>query len=250
MFCFSYELYILVFCYRCNGGLVSFRGVITEHSYRIDCDTTHLITFTSAAQTSNSHALRQIIALNVRGICCPNTIMIYCSYKSHEPLPLGLLPGAVATFHFFSLKCSTRSGNMYCVNCPTSSISVRSIPTEAVSVSLPANPRNKFCGVTQEMLSLPISHLYDLTQQMVRGRLSRQIVCLRSTIMAVQHAFIQFQCQACQCTAIDGRCRPTCPLKKATLNTDARCRNIVKIFYYFYFLGFSSKMEREKLICM
>ena len=194
-----------------------------EHSYRIDCNTTHQTSLqaptTSAVFVSNL-AARHIVALNVRGIHCPNTIMVYCKYKPLETLPLGLLPGTVATFHNFSLNSSARLGNIYCANGSSSSISIETFDVELAEV---AGNGHRCCGPTAEMLHLPMSHLYDLTQRLFGGCLSREIVRVKATVMAVQHACIQFLCQACQCTMVDGSCRPSCLSKRATLNTDARC---------------------------
>ena len=145
--------------------------------------------------------------------------MVYCKYMPHEPLPLGLLPGSIASFHFFSLKSSTRSGNMYCVNGSSSSITVEAIGEESTAKF---DSRNKSHDFTQEMTCLAVTHIYDLTQRLLQGCLSREVVCVRGTVMAVLHAFIQFQCQACLCTMVDGLCRTACPAKRATLNTDAR----------------------------
>ena len=198
-----------------------------EHSYRIDCDTTHLTPWSNASLqpatstvSSSNPAMRHIIALNIRGIHCPNTIMVYCKYKPQEPLPLGLLPGTVAAFHAFSLKSSARSGNLYCVNCSTSSITVETL--DGVAAESEVLRQKRASGPTPEMLHLPVSSLYDLTQMLFRGCLSRAVISIRATVVSVLHAFIQFQCQGCQCTMVDGSCRPACPTKNAVLKTDAR----------------------------
>lgn len=223
-------MFILTFVahlYRSKEELVSFRGLIKEHSYRIDCATPlgHIAT---SLPDLGSHTTRHIVALCVRGTCSPNSIMVYCKYKSHEPLPLGLLPGSIASFHFFSLKSASRSGNMYCVNTSSSSITVESVSEETTVEDF--DTRSKSCNLTREMTRLPVIHIYELTQRLLQGRLSREIVCVRAIVMAVQHAFIQFQCQTCLCTMVDGLCRTTCPAKRATLNTDARFEKISKQF--------------------
>lgn len=81
----------------------------------------------------------QIVALTIQSLKYPDTLMVYCSYKQGIPLPLGLLPGSVATMHGFKLM-SSKSGNIYCMNCGSSSIDVNSvksvdIDTEKVSSS-------------------------------------------------------------------------------------------------------------------
>lgn len=219
-------IYRLSFNFRGKDDLVSFRGIIMEHGYRIDCDTARLTPWSDVhmqlANTSLSNttasSMKHIIALSVRGVHCPNTLMVYCKYKREGALPLGLLPGTAATFHNFSLKLSARLGNAYCINCPSSSITIESLDGVETAVEL-----GDESGVpTVEMRHLPISNLYDLTQMLFRGRLSRSLVSIKATITCVQHAFIQFQCQGCLCTMVDGRCRPTCLAKKATLKTDAR----------------------------
>ena len=193
-----------------------------EHSYRIDCDMTHQTSFqapTTSTGSVGSLTTRHIVALNVRGIRCPNTIMVYCKYKSLETLPLGLLPGAVAAFHNFSLNTSVRLGNIYCTNESSSSISIETLDVKLAEV---AGNGKKCCGPTPEMLHLPMSHLYDLTQRLLQGCLSHEIVRVKATVISVQHACIQFLCQACQCTMVDGSCRPSCLSKRATLNADTR----------------------------
>lgn len=221
-------MYKLLFDCRGKEDLVSFRGVIMEHGYRIDCDTTqltpwtdHLPLSTTTPPNARSNNMRHIVALNIRGLHCPNTIMVYCKYKPHDPLPLGLLPGTVAIFHNFLLKLSARLGNVYCVNCSSSSITVERFDGVETAAELEVN-HDKSVVPTPEMLRLPISTMYDMTQMLFRGHLSRALVSIKATITCVQHAFIQYQCQGCQCTMVDGRCRPTCIAKKAMLKTDAR----------------------------
>ena len=203
-----------------------------EHSYRIDCDTAHLTSWEGTSASAGSSAMRRIIALNIRGTHCPNTIMVYCKYKPREPLPLGLLPGSVAAFHFFSVKSSMRSGNVYCASCSSSSISIETLEGVGAEV-LPVGQND--ATPTPEMLNLPISRLYDLTQALFEGRLSRRVVSVKATLMCVQHAFIQFQCQGCLCTMVDGTCRPTCLTKKAILKADTRFEisidNILLLFF-------------------
>ena len=204
---------------------MTFRGLVIEHSYRVDCDMTRLTTWQSDAcqkTSTGNQATRHIVALNIRGVNCPNTVMVYCKYKTHESLPFGLIPGTIATFHNFSIKSSTRSGNMYCVNCASSSITIESITTVTEMDSMVTSPQNTSYRPTRVMIPLPISQLCHLTRLLLQGRLSREVVCVRATIMTVQHACIQYQCQTCQCIMVDGNCRPTCPAKKTSLNTDAR----------------------------
>lgn len=79
----------------------------------------------------------QIVALTIQSLKYPDTLMVYCSYKQGIPLPLGLLPGSVATMHGFKLMLS-KSGNIYCMNCGSSSIdinSVKSVDIDAEKVS-------------------------------------------------------------------------------------------------------------------
>lgn len=204
--------------------MVSFRGVVLEHSYRIDCNTTpspYHWQLPKGLSSSGTQNLRHVIALCIRGISCPNTAMVYCTYRSHESLPIGLLPGSIAAFHHFSVRTSTRSGNVYFVNSASSSITVESIDTSTEFESVD-DPRGKSYGMTREMKELPVTYIYHLTQHLLQGCLSREVVSVKATVLAVQHAFIQYQCVSCQCTMVDGQCRPTCPSKKSTLNTDAR----------------------------
>ena len=202
--------------YRSEDRLVSFRGVVTEHSYRIDCDSTHLLPWQlPAVLTVESRSMRQVVALTIRGLHCPNTATVYCKYKSHEPLPLGLVPGSIATFHHFSAKSSARSGNLYFVRSASSSITVESLRSSDSVASLRGRSH-------EEMLRLPVTYVSLLTERLLRGCLSREVVRVKATVVAVLHAFVQYQCLSCQCTLVDGQCRTTCPSKKSTLNTDAR----------------------------
>ena len=201
---------------------MSFRGAVLEHSYRIDCDTTHLRPWQLYTRTpSEGRSVRHIIALNIRGINCPNTAMIYCKYRSHEPLPLGLVPGSIAAFHHFTAKSSTRSGNIYFVNSASSSITIESMNT-TTELNAVADSTERSHGMTKEMQQLPPTYIFHLTQRLLQGCLSREVVSVKAMVVAVQHAFIQYQCVSCQCTMVDGQCRPTCPSKKSSLNTDAR----------------------------
>ena len=213
---------------RINEGLVSFRGIVVEHSYRIDYDALVATRQASLDQSSAGHtttaahtnaAMRHIIALCIRGLHCPNTVMVYCKYKLNEPLPLGLLPGAVVTLHSFALK-SSRSGNIYCTNSPCSSISIETMQGVGVDSSLIHRDQ---ATPTVEMANLPVSNLYDLTQSLLQGRLSRRVVSVKATIMSVQQASVQFQCQGCQCTVVDGNCMAGCLVKKSVLKAEGRC---------------------------
>ena len=198
---------------------MSFRGIVISRSYRIDCDTSHLIP--GHQRHSDHQSLRHIVALSVRGIQCPNTAMVYCKYRSHECIPLGLIPGSVAALHNFSAKSSARSGNVYFVNCASSSITIERINTDR-KVSNSAGDSG-VCGVANELLlPLPVVRISTLTRCLLSSSLSRGIVRVNATLVAVMHAFIQYQCMSCQCTVVDGQCRQTCPSKKSVLNTDAR----------------------------
>ena len=199
-----------------------------EHSYRIDCDTSHLTPWQSTASLQRKSSslsqvgMRRIVALSVRGVKCPNRVMIYCKYRPHEPLPLGLLPGAMAHFHNFMLKSSARSGNVYCSNCTSSSVAVETISGVYLTMEKETSQSVSSFRPTLEMLALPMSQLYHLTLGLLQGCLSQEVVRVRATVMTVQHASVRFHCQTCQCTMVDGSCRPTCPAKKATLNAEAR----------------------------
>lgn len=215
--------------HRVKERLVSLRGVVVEHSYRIDCDTTRLSSWEpstplvspSAAPTAASGpVLRHIVALRIRGLHSPDTVMAYLKFNSRELLSLGLLPGAVVSFHSFSLK-SSRAGNTYCINNSSSSITVESLAgvsnTNSPLLQLQTGPTP-----TPEMLNLPVSSLYDLTQALLQGRLSRRVVCVKARVMSVQQASVQFKCQSCQCVAVDGHCMSACLLKKPVLVADTR----------------------------
>ena len=211
---------------------MSFRGIIEDRGYRIDCETSYLLPWkqTPAASTLDSGAARHIVALSVRGIKCPNSVMVYCKYRSSLSLPLGLLPGSITTFHNFSLKSSVRSNNAYFIISASSSITVESINTLSTSPQTAmleeglagGNSCEKSYGLTREMIQLPGMFISELTNRLLQGCLSREIVCLSAVVMAVQHSFIQYQCCSCQCTMVDGECRKTCPAKTPSLNTDAR----------------------------
>lgn len=216
--------------------MVSFRGVVIEHSYRMDFEKTlttvpwqHRLPATATAalhEESESQAHRHIIALTLQGITSPDTANIYLAYRSHEEsLPLGLLPGAVVTFHNLSAKSSSRSGNIYFVNRATSSMTVESLNDHLEPISEPSTepPTTKILEPpTKKMLELPITHIYGLYQRLLSGCLARNVIRLEGIVVCVQHAFIQYQCLSCECTVVDGQCRLTCPGKRATLNVDGR----------------------------
>lgn len=125
--------------FRTDRELVSFKGVILKHEYRINHE---MLTAGGIAAPSSldagpmagqiqPYASSRIIALTVQSIKYPDTMMVYCSHKQGIPLQLGLLPGSVVTMHGFKLK-SSRSGNVYCMNCASSSIEVNSVKSVAV----------------------------------------------------------------------------------------------------------------------
>ena len=126
--------------FRTEQQLVSFKGVIVKHGYRISHEILPVSETASSLGGTPSvgqPSFSQIIALTIQSLKFPDTIMVYCSYKQGIPLPLGLLPGSVATMHGFKLM-SSKSGNIYCMNCASSSIEVNSvksveIDTEKVS---------------------------------------------------------------------------------------------------------------------
>ena len=115
--------------FRTEQQLVSFKGVIVKHGYRISHEmlpVSETAASSSLGVTVGQPPFSQIVALTIQSLNYPDTIMVYCSYKQGIPLPLGLLPGSVATMHGFKLM-SSKSGNIYCMNCASSSIEVHSI---------------------------------------------------------------------------------------------------------------------------
>ena len=114
--------------------------------------------------------------------------MVYFDLKGGVPTPLGLLPGAIVTLRGMRVK-SSRSGNVYCTNCASSSIEINSLEgvgTNFHSIGSPDGIGQSNRGVTPEMRSLPTSSLNDLMRSLLCGRLSRRMVCVKGTFISVQ----------------------------------------------------------------
>lgn len=140
--------------FRTEQHLVSFKGVIVKHGYRIS----HEILPVSETAASSSlgvtpsvghPSFSQIVALTIQSLKFPDTIMVYCSYKQGIPLPLGLLPGSVATMHGFKLM-SSKSGNIYCMNCASSSIDVNSVKSVDIDTEMVSSRTLKYSAGDDE----------------------------------------------------------------------------------------------------
>ena len=193
---------------RYDDEFVTLRGVILKHAYRID----HVSTMTGPSSPS------RIIALTVRSLEHPDTIMVYCEFRDGVPLPLGLLPGTTVTFNSFKLK-SSRSGNVYCTSTPASSIVVNCLDgVEALSSTISTGPST----VTQMMLNLPTTYLGSMIDRLLRGSLSGRIICIVGKFVHVLRLSIQYKCLGCQSTVIDGSCMTACLKRRPVLKGEGR----------------------------
>ena len=77
-------------------------------------------------------------------------------------------------------------------------------------------------GVPPEMSAVPTVYLSELMDALLHGCLSGRVVCVKGNFVSVQHACLQFMCQGCQHTSVDGSCMPTCLHKKPMLKAEAR----------------------------
>ena len=201
---------------RSEHELVSFTGVILQHSYRINHEA---LASGSLFQgpSSKAGATENIVALTVQSLQYPDTIVVYYHFKEGIPLPIGLLPGGVVTLHALRVK-SSKSGNVYCINSASSSITVNSLE----GVGIDVQKLTFSAGVMPQMLNLSTTRLYGLMQDLIHGCLSRRIVCVRGRFMSVQQAAIQFTCRGCHCTVVDGSCMTSCLQSKPVLKAEAR----------------------------
>lgn len=233
--------------------MVSFTGVVLEHEYRIDHEALAVSTVISGesplapiVSTSADSALQlfpsPIVTLTLRSLYYPDTIMAYCSFRERASLPLGLLPDAVATLHAMRVR-SSKSGNIYCTNCASSSVDINSLEgTCANFTGLQA-----LSGPTPEMMNLPTSCLYDLMQGLLHGRLSRKVVCIRAAFVSVQQVSLQYICEGCHCVVIDGSCRDECLLKKPLLKVEARYA--LTVYHSSHFLDLVILPDLVRLLC-
>ena len=221
--CVLLPLLTSFYTYRWDSELISVTGLILHRSYRIDQDalaTSGLAAAVSLQGPSSSSgvaAASQILALNVQSLQYPDTTMVYYHQKHCMSSLLGVIPGAIVTFHAFKMK-SSRSGNIYCTSCASSSIEINSFEGAGFNVV----GRQKPDRVSPEMSNLTPTSLNNLMQALLHGKLSRRVVCIRAAIAAVQHVNLQFICKGCQCAVVDGNCMATCLQKNPVLKAEAR----------------------------
>lgn len=182
--------------YNFSQHLVSFKGCIVTHTIRL----AHTI---STDSSTNNYTL----AIEVRSISTPDTITVYI-YLNNTPLPIGLLPGAQVMFYNFMLKCS-RSNNPYCVHCASSSIEILQLPHQSCKDPI------------LNTSSLPVTLISNLLHKLTSGQLSRNIVCVRGSIVSIQYLKIQFLCLTCGSTIIDHHCHISCGYQHSTLKAEA-----------------------------
>ena len=73
-----------------------------------------------------------------------------------------------------------------------------------------------------KMVHHTVSYLGDLILTLIRGRLSRSVVCVRVGYMTVYRVQLARRCRACQCVLIGGRCSATCINKRPTYEATIR----------------------------
>ena len=144
--------------------------------------------------------------------------MAYCEFNENVPSLIGLVPGGVVTLNAFRLKTS-KSGNSYCTNFAMSSIDVNSMSAVVDHVTSAA----EHCRKLTQHFSIPVSYLSGLMSLLVGGALSKSMVCVRASHVAVQRLSMEYRCGGCQCVITNGRCSAACLSYKPKLEVTARC---------------------------
>ncbi len=196
--------------------LVSITGVVLEHGQHTNYEGIASNKCPLQGQGSSSGAER-IVVLLIRSLEYPDTITMYVNVKKGIPLPIGLIPGTTATFYAFKGKTS-KSGNIYCASCATSSIQVHSFVDTRSGLSQEADVN----GVTPQMSRLPTSYLYDTMMNLLHGRLTRRVLCIRGKFASVQQVSLQFVCLTCHSIVSGGKCRGICSQTVPVLKAEGR----------------------------
>ena len=140
-----------------SDKLVSVRGIIESRGHRIDV--TSLPTTTTPPPP--------VLFFKLQSTITPDFITVYCKWPVLNSLPLGLLPGSLVSFYSFNLNMS-KSGNIYCSNTPSSSLSVHSVNV--------IDTQRVYGGPSQAMVGLPTVLLHDMMQSLLHGCLSKRVV--------------------------------------------------------------------------
>lgn len=179
------------------------RGIIESRGHRINV--TSLPTTPSAPPP--------VLCFKLRSTTTPDSITVYYKWPNLKSLPLGLIPGSLVTFYSVNLNTS-KSGNIYCSNSPSSSLSVHSV--DAVdSQGVPGGP-------SVAMTALPTVLLSDMMQSLLQGCLSRRVVCVRARVVSVLKLCLSYKCRGCQCVLVNGQCMVACLQKRPFLTADGR----------------------------
>ncbi len=179
------------------------RGIIQERGYRID-----------AASLPVTTPTPPVLFFRIQSTSTPDSITVYYKCPVLKTLPIGLVPGSLVSFYSFDLKTS-KSGNAYCTNSSSSSVSVHSV--EAVE---------RVSGVSLAMAKLPTVLLHELMQSLLKGCLSKRVVCLRARVVSVLKVCLNYRCQGCQCVLVNGQCMVACLQRRPFLAADGRLVNI------------------------
>ena len=168
---------------------------------------------TTAPNSTTATTPRKIIALTLQSLHLPDTINVYCEFRQGIPLPIGLVPGTVATFNSFKLKTS-KSGNSYCTSSALSSIDINDMSdVERYTTGHSTIP---------EMLTLPVTYMNELMLSLVRGSLSKSIVCVRVCCLTVLRFCVSHKCKGCQTVITNERCSASCVRHRPSIEVDAR----------------------------
>ena len=89
-------------------------------------------------------------------------------------------------------------------------------------VPLGSAPHKSTSDLTPQLLLLPSVYLGDIMQSLLIGRLTARIICVQCRLTSVQWVSLQYKCQGCGCTIIDGVCLSACPHHRPTLKAEAR----------------------------
>ncbi len=181
-----------------------------DHGHQSSCDGTH-----RPQSSSSRSSAERVVGLLVRSLRSPDTLMMYVNVKRGICLPIGLLPGTTATFHGFKAKTS-KLGNVYCSSSAVSSIQIHSLDDSDSGQEADVN------GITLQMDRLDASYLYDLMVNLLHGRLTRRIACVRGKFSMVQQVWLQYVCLTCNGAVTDGRCRAVCSGTNPALKAEGR----------------------------
>ncbi len=188
----------------CNK-LVSVRGIVQSRGHRIDAS--------SLPQTPSPPP--PMLVFRLQSTSTPDSIMIYYKSPIIHTLPLGLVPGCEVTFYSFNMNIS-KSGNVYCTNSPSSSLSVHSVE------GLDTIDSQRVYGISISMTRLPTILVHELTQCLLSGCLPRRVVCVRGCLLSTQKVCLTYKCRGCQCVIVNGQCMVACLQRRPFLVADGR----------------------------